>query len=220
MTTKSFRDRIDAGRRLAARLTHYAGRADVVVAALPRGGVPVGYEVATALDVDFDILTVRKLGVPYNPEWAMGAVAAGGAVYVDERVLRVAGVAPSVLSDVLAHERRTLDERERRYRVWLPRAELAGRTVIAVDDGLATGATMHAALAALHAQAPARVIVAVPVAPAEAPARFADEADDFVCVAAPFVFHGVGQFYDDFSQTDDATVQQRLQQAARRRARG
>lgn len=201
-----FRDRADAGRQLATALQRYAGRDDVVVLALPRGGVPVGYEVARALRCPLDVLIVRKLGAPYNPELAMGAVASGDALYVNGAVMRALGVSEARFAETLARERIELQRRESAYRGQRPPVAVLGKTVIVVDDGIATGATMHVALKALRASRPRALIIAVPVCPVGAEARFTEEADDFVCVMQPYHFMGIGQFYADFSQTGDDEV--------------
>jgi putative phosphoribosyl transferase len=201
-----FKDRYDAGRRLAEALKSYGGRQDVIVLALPRGGVPVGYEVARALGAVLDILIVRKLGVPSQPELAMGAIASGGALYINEEIVSLAGVSPRDIKTVLEKERHELARREALYRGLHPGIQIEGRTVIIVDDGIATGATMHAAIMALRSNKPARIVVAVPVCPAEAATRFKGLADDFVCVLMPEPFGAVGQFYEWFDQTSDDEV--------------
>lgn len=201
-----FLNRSVAGRMLAMRLKAYAGRKDVLVLALPRGGVPVGYEVAEALGAELDVLIVRKLGVPGQPEYAMGALASGGAQYLNDEVLNFAKVSPRTLQAVLDEERAELARREKSYRGARPPLDIEGRTVIVVDDGIATGASMRAAVMALRSLHPARVVVAVPVAPASAVGGFKGVADEFVCVQNPAGFYAVGQFYDDFSQTTDAEV--------------
>ncbi|WHZ18032.1 MAG: Phosphoribosyl transferase domain protein [Rhodanobacteraceae bacterium] len=208
-----FSDRRDAGRQLAAKLEAYAGRGDVVVLALPRGGVPVGYEVAHALGVPLDVLIVRKLGVPQQPELAMGAIASGGAVFLNEGVLRAAGVGDAALHAVAARERAELERRETLYRGARPALEVRGKTVIVVDDGMATGASMQAAVMALRSRQPARVVVAVPVAPAGAAERMDEVADEFVRVLTEVEFYAVGQFYRDFEQVTDEEVRQWLDEA-------
>jgi putative phosphoribosyl transferase len=209
-----FRDRRDAGRQLASRLGEYAHRPDVLVLALPRGGVPVAYEVARELDVLLDVLLVRKLGVPGHEELAMGAVASGGVRVLDPDVIRAAAITPQELETVTAAERQELDRRERRYRDARPLPNIEGRTVILVDDGLATGATVRAAIAALKQEHPARLIVAVPVAPPETCAELRAEVDDVVCAATPDPFYAVGLWYDDFGQTSDEEVSELLARAA------
>lgn len=208
-----FQDRADAGRALAARLQAYAGRSDVVVLGLPRGGIPVAYEVARALRVDFDVLIVRKLGVPGQPEFAMGAIASGGALYLDRELVHKLGINPHAVQSVLDQELLELRRREALYRGSRSPLELRGREVIVVDDGMATGASMQAAIASLRSASPARVIVAVPVAPADAAKRFAGVADGFVSVLSPWDFRAVGQFYTDFSQTGDDEVRALLKRA-------
>lgn len=208
-----FRNRRDAGRQLAAKLEAYAGRSDVIVLALPRGGVPVGYEVAHALGVALDVLTVRKLGVPHQPELAMGAIASGGAMFLNDNVMRAAGVRETALHAVEAQERDELERREKLYRGARPALEIRGKTVIVVDDGMATGASMQAAVMALRSLQPARIVVAVPVAPAGAARRLDETADEFVCALASVEFFAVGQFYRDFDQTTDAEVRRLLDEA-------
>jgi len=211
----AFKDRADAGRLLAQQLHRYAGRDDVIVLALPRGGVPVAYEVAKALGVALDVLVVRKLGVPFNAELAMGALASGGALYVDQDALRFALVTQHQFDTILEQERAELERREVLYRGSRPPIKIDGQTVIVVDDGIATGASMRAAIAALRSNHPARVIVAVPVAPIDTPARLELAADDFICVMTPSMFYSVGQFYDEFDQTSDDEVRDLLQQTLR-----
>ncbi|MEM5365185.1 phosphoribosyltransferase [Paraburkholderia azotifigens] len=202
-----FQNRIDAGRQLAALLEHFVGHTDVVVLALPRGGVPVGYEVASVLQCPLDVLVVRKLGAPRNPELAMGAIATGDALYLNESVLRTVPVSEEQMLDAIARERIELHRREFAYRGQRPPAAVEGKTVIVVDDGMATGSTMHAALSALRTRRPKQIVVAVPVCPAGAEAGFESIADEFVCVMQPDWFTGIGQFYIDFAQTSDEEVQ-------------
>ncbi len=207
-----FDDRHAAGRLLAGALRAYAGRSDVVVLALPRGGVPVGYEVAKALGAEFDVLIVRKLGLPYHPELAMGAIASGGAIDLNRNVIEMSGVTQRDIEGVLAQEHRELERREALYRGSRPTAQIEGRTVIVVDDGIATGASMRAALKALRTLKPAKIIVAVPVAPIDTRERLQDVADEFVCVLSPADFQAVGQFYRNFDQTSDDEVRALLAQ--------
>ncbi len=208
-----FRDRVDAGCALAAELRRYADDPDVRVLALPRGGVPVGYEVARALRAPLDVFIVRKLGLPWHEELAMGAIASGGIVVLDEDLVRRAGVSGDELASVLASERRELERRERRYRGDRTPPDIAGRTVILVDDGLATGASMRAAVAAVRQEGPRRVVVAVPIAAPETCAAFRGEVDDIVCARTPERFEAVGLWYDDFRQTEDAEVHDLLEDA-------
>ena len=208
-----FRNRRDAGRRLAAELRTYANRTDVIVLALPRGGVPVGYEVATALDVPLDVFVVRKLGLPWHEELAMGALASGGVRILDDDLIRVARVSTEDIERVTAAEQVELESREQRYRGDRPFPDLTGKTVLLVDDGLATGSTMRAAVAALRQEVPRRIVVAVPVAAPATCDAFRDIADDIVCAVTPEPFRAVGLWYDDFSQTTDEEVHELLVQA-------
>jgi putative phosphoribosyl transferase len=210
MSHARFRDRHEAGRRLAEALAPYAGRPNLVVLALPRGGVPVGYEVARALHAPLDVMLVRKLGVPGYEELAMGAIASGGIRVLSEDVVAAFGIPERVIATVAAHEEEELRRREQTYREHRPPAEVRGRTVILVDDGLATGATMRAAAAALRVQHPERLIVAVPVAPPETCESLRQEVDDVVCALAPEPFLAVGNWYDDFTQTSDEEVRELL----------
>jgi putative phosphoribosyl transferase len=215
-----FRNRREAGRALARQLTHYASRPDVVVLALPRGGVPVAFEVAEALDAPLDVFLVRKLGFPGNEEFAMGAIASGGVRVVNEPLLRRYGIPAAAVDRVVEHEERELRRRERLYRGERAAIELKGRTAILVDDGLATGSSMQAAVKAARLQRPERIVVAVPVGPAESVRELARTADEVACVATPEPFLAVGRFYDDFDQVDDEEVARLLQEAARSRGEG
>jgi putative phosphoribosyl transferase len=212
-----FVDRADAGTQLAAALRDYRGRNDLVVLALPRGGVPVGFEVATALGAKLDVLIVRKLGAPHDEELAMGALASGGAVHLETSVLRELQVSEALLAQVIAREKVELARRELAYRGDSPPVQVEGQTVIVVDDGLATGASMHAALDALRARHPACTVAAVPVAPADAQADFAGSADAFVSVLQPAWFMGISQFYVNFAQTSDDEVRACLAAARQQR---
>jgi len=211
-----FRNRVEAGRQLAAKLMAYADRPDVLVLALPRGGVPVAYEVAHALDAPLDVFLVRKLGLPGQEELAMGAIATGGVRVLNEDVVRALDLPDEVIDEVTAREQQELKRRERMYRGDRPPPDVRGRTVILVDDGLATGSTMRAAVAALRQMQPACIIVAVPVGAPETCAELQDEADEVVCARAPEPFYAVGVWYGDFSQTTDEEVRDLLERAAER----
>ena len=202
----SFRDRTEAGRLLAEQLRAYKRHPEAIVLALPRGGVPVAYEVATALGLPLDIFVVRKLGVPGYRELAMGAIASGGIRVLNEDVLRALPDAAAMVAEVTTQETRELERRERDYRGDRPPPEVGGRIVILIDDGLATGATMLAAIAALRKKSPAKIVVAVPVCPPETCGEIERVADEMVTLLAPDWFRGVGQFYEDFGQTSDEEV--------------
>jgi predicted phosphoribosyltransferase len=207
---RPYRDRADAGVRLAEHLGAYAGRPGVVVLGLPRGGMPVAAEVARALRAPLDVFCVRKLGVPGDEELAMGAIATGGVVVVNDRVIAELGVSERTLAEVAATERAELERRERAYRGDRAATPLAGRTVVLVDDGLATGASMRAAVRAVRAAGPGRVVVAVPVAAAETCRALETDADEVVCALAPEGFRSVGGWYEDFSATSDDEVRRCL----------
>jgi len=209
----SFRDRRAAGRRLAGRLASFAGRADVLVLGLARGGVPVAFEVARALAAPLDVLIIRKLGVPGQRELAMGAIASGGVRVLNSRIVRRIPDAEAVIEEVAAVEQHELERRETEYRGDHAAADVRGKLVIVVDDGLATGASMRAAVLALRQRAAAQVVVAVPVGSPEACARLSSEADELICLTAPMDFEAVGQAYDDFSQTTDDEVRVLLAEA-------
>jgi predicted phosphoribosyltransferase len=212
--TKRFRDRTEAGQLLAERLRKYAGRDDVVVLALPRGGVPVGYEVAKALGAPLGVFLVRKVGVPGQEELAMGAIASGGVLVLDEHLVRRLGIDESALKSAVAAEARELERRAAAYDGNREPPPLEGKTVILVDDGLATGATMRAAALAVRRLNPGRVVVAVPVAAAETCKEFEDVVDEIVCEITPEPFRAVGLWYEDFSQTTDDEVRELLARAA------
>ena len=208
-----FRDRADAGRHLLSKLGAYRDRPDVLVLGLPRGGIPVGYEVARGLDAPLDVFVVRKLGVPGQEELAMGAIATGGVRVVNRDVVDALHIPPDVLDRAAAEELRELERREQSYRGQRPEPRTEGWTVILVDDGLATGSTMRAAVAALRQQGPARIVVAVPVAAVSTCAELRREVEEVVCFATPEPFMAVGRFYDDFSQTTDDEVRALLASA-------
>jgi glucose/arabinose dehydrogenase/predicted phosphoribosyltransferase len=210
-----YRDRADAGRRLATELQAYADRLDVIVLALPRGGVPVAFEIARELHVPLDVFVVRKLGFPLHPEFAMGAIASGGVRVLDREAVRHYGVSDEELAAVTASEERELARREQRYRDDRPFPDVRGRTVILVDDGLATGASMAAAAEALRTKGPARLVAAVPVASPETCDSFREIVDEIVCAITPEQLHAVGFWYEDFSQTTDDEVRDLLSRAGR-----
>jgi predicted phosphoribosyltransferase len=215
--TRRFRDRTEAGRFLAELLRdEYGGRDDVVVLALPRGGVPVAYEVARSLGAPLDVFVVRKVGVPGYAELAMGAIATGGVLVLDERLVRRLGIGEAQIRRAVQDEVRELERREAAYRGERDRPQLEGKTVILVDDGLATGATMRAAALAVRKYNPARVVVAVPVAAEQTCDEFRNDVDDIVCAVTPRPFHAVGLWYDDFSQTGDDEVRELLVRAYER----
>ena len=216
MNTIPYKDRFDAGRRLASMLSAYAQRPDLVVLALPRGGVPVGFEVAMALGAPLDVFVVRKLGVPGHEELAMGAIASGGVRVVDRNVMQLADVGEAELQRVTAIEQRELERRERQYRGDRAFPDLRTKVVILTDDGLATGSTMRAAGAALRQEGPSKVVVAVPVAAPDVCESFRSVADEIVCAATPTPFHAVGLWYEDFTQTSDDEVRDLLERAQRR----
>ena len=212
---RRFQDRYEAGRLLAEELRDYAGRGDVLVVALPRGGVPVGYEVARVLRAPLDAMQVRKLGVPGHEELAMGAIASGGVRIVSENVVEALRIPERVIATVAAAETQELERRERIYREGRLFPDVRGRTVILVDDGLATGSTMRAAAAALRSLGAARLVAAVPVAPKESCDALRDVVDEVVCAKMPERFLAVGEWYEDFSQTSDEEVSQLLRRGQR-----
>ena len=205
-----FRDRRDAGRQLALALAAYAGRPDVLVLALPRGGVPVAYEVARVLNAPLDVFLVRKLGVPGCEELAFGALATGGVRVLNEELVQRLGIPPRVIAAVTAAERKELQRRRLAYRGHRRPAPVRGRIVILIDDGLATGASIRAALTVLRRARPARIVVAVPVAAPEARAALRVEVDEVVCAWTPEPFHAVGHWYEDFAPTSDGEVRDLL----------
>lgn len=213
-----FRDRVDAGQRLARHLAAYAARPDTLVLALPRGGVPVGYEVARVLELPLDVFLVRKLGVPGHEELALGAVATGGVRVLNPEVTRHLRLADRVIARVTERELQELERQHQAYRGQRTFPALSGQTVILVDDGLATGSSMRAAAAAVRQQAPARVVVAVPVAAAETCAALGSHVDEVACAISPEPFHAVGLWYEDFAQTTDDEVRDLLRRSAARQA--
>jgi putative phosphoribosyl transferase len=210
---EGFLDRREAGHVLAGHLSQYAERDDVAVLALPRGGVPVAFEVARALHLPLDVLIVRKLGVPGHEELAMGAIASGGIRIVNEDVMRDMGISAPLLESVAVGEQSELTRREKVYRGDRPAVTVEGRTVLLIDDGLATGSTMRAAVAALRQRHPERIVVAVPVAARSTCEELKEEVDDVVCAITPTPFYGVGQWYENFSQTSDEEVKELLDRA-------
>ncbi len=212
----TFRDRSEAGRLLADQLHAYERQTNTLVLALPRGGMPVGFEIASKLALPLDVLVVRKLGVPGQEELAMGAIASGGLRVLNEEVLRAMPHAAAMVAAVTNEEAREVERRERDYRQERPEPKLDGRVVILVDDGLATGATMLAAIAALRKKNPAKIVVAVPVCPPDTKQEIERAADEVVILFAPHWFRGVGQFYENFAQLSDETVRLLLARAAER----
>jgi putative phosphoribosyl transferase len=210
---RAFRDRREAGRLLAERLDAYAGKPDVVVLALPRGGVPVGYEVASRLGAPLDVLVVRKIGVPGHEELAMGAIASGGIRVVDQRTLAMLGISIVQFEAIENRERAELERRENTFRAGRAAVEVANKTVILVDDGLATGASMAAAIDAVRGRAPARVVVAVPIAAPEICEALGGRADEVICLRTPANLYAVGIWYEDFAQTTDAEVRALLEKS-------
>lgn len=208
-----FRDRRDAGKKLAKKLSTYGSRQDVLVLALPRGGVPVAYEVARALNAPLDLFLVRKLGLPGREELAIGAIASGGVRILNQDIVRMLSIPDEVIHFVAKREFQELQRRESLYRGSRPFPEVRDHTVILIDDGLATGASMRAAVSGLRAQHPARIVVAVPAASSDACDAFKAEVDEVVCAITPDPFYGVSRWYEDFSQVTDEEVRNLLQEA-------
>jgi putative phosphoribosyl transferase len=208
-----FRDRTEAGQQLAQELSAYADKPDVLVLALPRGGVPVAYEVARTLHAPLDILVVRKLGVPGQEELAMGAIASGGVYLLNRAVVELENISEQTLREVARRELKEIERRNQLYRGDRPLPIIKDRTVIMVDDGLATGSTMHAAVRVLRRQSPKRLVVAVPVGAEQTCGQFRDEVDEIVCAETPRPFMAVGLWYEDFSQTTDEQVRDLLHKA-------
>ncbi|MBG1265045.1 phosphoribosyltransferase [Nostoc sp. WHI] len=210
-----FKNRRVAGQSLVKELVAYANRPDVLVLGLPRGGVPVAFEVAKALNAPLDVLVVRKLGVPDQEELAMGAIASGGVRIVNEYIINLVNISDEVIARVTVQEERELERRERLYRGNCPLRDLQGRTVILVDDGLATGATMWAAVVAVRKQQPAQIVIAVPVGVSETCHELKTEVDKIVCLSTPRPFHSVGRWYENFPQTTDKEVRELLAKATK-----
>jgi predicted phosphoribosyltransferase len=215
-----FLNRHEAGKVLAKRLLKYADRSDVIILALPRGGVPIAYEVALALKAPLDVMIVRKLGLPGREELAIGAIASGGVQILNQDIVQMLGINAATISSVLEQELQELKRREENYRGSRPPPELMDRTVIVVDDGLATGASMRAAVMGLRAQSPDRIVVAVPAAAPQAIELLEPKVDEIVCVISPDPFEGVGKWYKDFAQMTDEEVKSLLEDANRRLPHG
>lgn len=213
-----FADRAEAGQALAGELGEYADRDDIVVLGLPRGGVPVAFEVARELHASLDVYVVRKLGVPGNAELAMGAIASGGVRVLNDGLVRRMNIPDEAIERATSRERTKLEERERKYRGTRPGIEPEDKTALLIDDGMATGATMRAAVSALRERGPSKIVVAVPTAPPETCAEFEEIVDDVVCLTTPRPFFGVGGAYQDFSQTDNEQVRELLELASQRKA--
>jgi len=220
MPVDSFQDRSHAGRLLAEKLAHYAGRKDVCVLALPRGGVAVGFEIAQALRLKLDVFVVRKLGVPGQEELAMGAVASGNVRVLQQNLIQTLGITPDIVEAVTEREIAELQRRELAYRGTRSAPEVDGRNVILVDDGLATGSTMHAAVEALRKLRPAAIVMAVPVGAPEICEQFKDKVDEVVCLKMPEDLDGVGLWYEDFRQLSDDDVRELLRRAVHFRPTG
>ena len=210
-----FRNRTEAGVLLAEKLAVYANRRDVIVLALPRGGVPVAFEIARALHAPLDLVIVRKLGTPGQEELAMGAIASGGVQVLNDPIVQSLDISPADIEAVAARERQELERRERRYRGSRPPLDVRGRTVILVDDGIATGTTMRVAIAALRSQRPSRIVLAVPVAPLSTCREMKKEVEELICLLAPVELWAISPWYDDFTQTSDAEVSDLLERAER-----
>lgn len=207
-----FADRSDAGRKLAQALDQYRGRDNVLILALPRGGVPIGAIIAQHLKANLDLMVVRKLGTPGHEELAMGAIASGGERILNQDVIRLANVSDAALQDVTERERKELERREKAYRGDRPWPDVRGATVIIVDDGLATGATMKVAIKAVRHYQPKELVVAVPVAPSDTIEELRQQVDEVICLETPDAFGGIGRWYRNFGQTSDDEVRARLNQ--------
>lgn len=207
---KIFKDRIEAGDLLAEQLLKYKDKRGVVVLALPRGGVPIGFQVAKALNVPLDIFLVRKLGVPFQEELAMGAIASGGVVVFNDDILRMINISSDVIEEVKRQELAVLNHREKLYRGDRPIPDIKDKTIILIDDGIATGATIRAAIQALKKLQSKKIVVATPVAPLDTCELLRGEVDEVVCLEMPYPFYAIGNWYQDFSQTSDEEVQELL----------
>ena len=216
----TFRDRRDAGRKLAQALSKYASRSDVTIFALPRGGVPVAYEVAIILNAPLDVFIVRKLGLPGREELAIGAIGSGGVRVLNEDVIRILNIPQEVINIVAQRELKELERREQLYRGERTSPEVRDRTIILIDDGLATGASMRAAVMGMRAQHPARIVIAVPAAAREVCDAFQFAVDEMICLITPEPFYGVGKWYEVFSQVDDEKVRSLLEEANRQLLHG
>jgi putative phosphoribosyl transferase len=210
----AFQDRVDAGRKLANRLSAYANRSDVIVLGIPRGGVPVAFEVARALDAPLDVFLSRKLGVPGQEELAFGAVATGGVRVLDQELIDAVGIPEQEIERITEKVKQELERRESVYRGSRPPLKVEGQTVILVDDGIATGSSIRAAINALRQMKPARIVIAVPVAPLSTCNRLRGEVEELVCVDTPELFFAIGQFYEDFAQLTDEEVTDLLHRAS------
>ena len=211
---EQFANRTEAGKVLATRLAAYANTLNTLVLALPRGGVPVAYEVAIRLHLPLDVMVVRKLGVPGREEMAFGAIASGGVRLLNRETIRSWQISKRAIESITAQEQRELERRENAYRDDRPKPVIKGKTILLIDDGLATGATMHAAVTALRQQHPARIVIAVPTAAPSTCAQFRHEVDEIVCAITPDPFEAVGRWYKDFTQTTDDQVRDLLRRAA------
>lgn len=209
-----FKDRLDAGKKLANELSKYANRSDILILALPRGGVPVAFEVAKELNAKMDVFVVRKLGIPGNEELAMGAIASDNIIMLNEDIVRSFQISKQVIDAVAARELKELERRERIYRGKRPKPNISGSTVILIDDGLATGATMSAAASAVKTKNPTKIVIAVPTGAPDTCKFFEEKVDEVICVATPEPFYSVGAWYEDFSQTTDEEVCELLNKAA------
>lgn len=209
-----FQDRYDAGRRLADQLIQYQNDPSTLVLALPRGGVPVAYEVSKKLQLPLDIFIVRKLGVPFHEELAMGAIASGNSVFLNEEIISNLSITQNTIQQVIEKEKTELERREKKYREGRPFPSIAGKKIILIDDGIATGASIYSAIIALKRLSPQKIIIGIPIAPEETITELKHLVDEMVCIYPAPIFYGVGQFYKDFSQTTDEEVMQLITQSS------